>query len=305
MPRARPRGRPSSLTSSRLAGVRMERAAGIRAGIQQGAQLVGAPLGGVLVAALGATAALWIDAASFLVSAGLVLLLVPRPHRDASSEARGRFLAELADGLRFIWRQPARSCRRRHGAADQPHRGAAVGRARRLRARGVRQRRGLRPPRRRPRRRRARRRARIQRVGHRLPRRKTFLVCFSGVPIGYLVLAAQPSLPVALAALALAGFAAGPINPLLFTVQTEIVPGRAPGPGLRRDSCRLPGPRSRSGSCSAASLVAAIGAPATFLVMGVLARGRRRLRVLQSGRSARWTHSGQRGARADEQASPA
>ena len=74
-----------------LAGVRMERASGIRAGIQQGAQLLGAPLGGVLVAGFGATAALWIDAASFLVSAGLVLLLVPRPHRDSSGEAHGRF----------------------------------------------------------------------------------------------------------------------------------------------------------------------------------------------------------------------
>ena len=40
--------------------------------IQQGAQLVGAPLGGILVAGFGATTALWLDAASFLVSAGLV-----------------------------------------------------------------------------------------------------------------------------------------------------------------------------------------------------------------------------------------
>jgi len=52
-----------------LAGVRMERANGIRGAIQQGSWLVGAPLGGILVAAFGATTALWLDAASFLVSA--------------------------------------------------------------------------------------------------------------------------------------------------------------------------------------------------------------------------------------------
>ena len=251
-----------------LARLRMERAAGIRAGIQQGAQLVGAPLGGILVAGLGATAALWIDAASFLVSAGLVLLLVPRPHRDASGEARGRFLAELADGLRFIWRKPlvravvamvllsnlieaplpvvlAVFAREEYGsAADFGILVGVLGGAALAGALGY------------------------SAIGHRLPRRRTFLVCFSGVPIGYLVLAAQPSLPVALAALALSGFVAGPINPLLFTVQSEIVPAELRG--------RVFG-AIRAGAWASIPLgillggvaVAAIGAPATFLVMGV------------------------------------
>ena len=58
----------------------MERASGVRSAIQQCAQLLGAPLGGILVAAFGATAALWIDAASFLVSAALVAFLVPAAH---------------------------------------------------------------------------------------------------------------------------------------------------------------------------------------------------------------------------------
>jgi len=252
-----------------LADVRMERASGIRAGIQQGSQLIGAPLGGVLVAGFGATAALWIDAASFLFSAGLVLLLVPRPHRDASGEPRGRFFAELADGLRFIWRQPlvravvamvvlsnlieaplpvvlAVFAREEYGsAADFGLLVGVLGGAALAGALGY------------------------SAIGHRLPRRRTFLVCFSGVPIGYLVLAAQPSLPVALAALALSGLAAGPINPLLFTVQTEIVPADLRG--------RIFG-AIRAGAWASIPLgillgglaVAAIGAPATFLVMGVL-----------------------------------
>jgi len=250
-----------------LAGVPMERASGLRSGIQRGAQLIGAPLGGVLVAAVGATAALWIDAASFLVSAALVLLLVPRPRHEAGAP-RGRFFAELGDGLRFIWsRRLVRAivamvlltnlieapgtivlavfAREEYGsAADFGVLVGALGGAALAGALGY------------------------SAIGHRLPRRKTFLVCFAGVPIGYLALAAQPSLPVAIAALAFAGFAAGPINPLLFTVQTEIVPaalrGRVFGAVRAAAWAAIP-----LGILLGGALVAAIGAPATFLVMGV------------------------------------
>ena len=251
-----------------LAGVRMERASGIRAGIQQGAQLLGAPLGGVLVAGFGATAALWIDAASFLVSAALVLLLVPRPRHEAQAP-RGRFFAELGEGLRFIWsRRLVRAivlmvllsnlieapgavvlavfARDEYGsAADFGLLVGALGGAALAGALGY------------------------SLVGHRLPRRKTFLVCFAGVPIGYLALAAQPTLPVAIAALVFAGFAAGPINPLLFTVQTEIVPAELRGRvfGAIRAGAWAAIPL---GILLGGLLVSAIGAPATFLVMGVL-----------------------------------
>jgi len=70
-----------------LAGVRMERANGIRGAIQQVSWLVGAPLGGILVAAFGATTALWLDAASFLVSAAPVGLLLPPVRHVAEAEA--------------------------------------------------------------------------------------------------------------------------------------------------------------------------------------------------------------------------
>ena len=251
-----------------LAGVPMERASGLRSGIQQGAQLIGAPLGGVLVAAVGATAALWIDAASFLVSAALVLLLVPRPRHEAQAP-RGRFFAELSEGLRFIWsRRLVRAivlmvllsnlieapgsvvlavfARDEYGsAADFGLLVGALGGAALAGALGY------------------------SLVGHRLPRRKTFLVCFAGVPIGYLALAAQPTLPVAIAALVFAGFAAGPINPLLFTVQTEIVPAELRGRvfGAIRAGAWAAIPL---GILLGGLLVSAIGAPATFLVMGVL-----------------------------------
>jgi MFS family permease len=251
-----------------LAGVPMQRASGLRSGIQQGAQLIGAPLGGVLVAAVGATAALWIDAASFLVSAALVLLLVPRPRREAEAP-RGRFFAELGEGLRFIWsRRLVRAvvvmvllsnlieapgsvvlavfARDEYGsAADFGLLVGALGGAALVGALGY------------------------SLIGHRLPRRKTFLVCFAGVPIGYLALAAQPTLPVAIAALVLAGLAAGPINPLLFTVQTEIVPAELRGRvfGAIRAGAWAAIPL---GILLGGLLVSAIGAPATFLAMGVL-----------------------------------
>ena len=251
-----------------LAGVPMERASGLRSGIQQGAQLIGAPLGGVLVAAVGATAALWIDAASFLVSAALVALLVPSPRHEAQAP-RDRFFAELGEGLRFIWsRRLVRAivlmvllsnlieapgsvvlavfARDEYGsAADFGLLVGALGGAALAGALGY------------------------SLVGHRLPRRKTFLVCFAGVPIGYLALAAQPTLPVAIAALVLAGFAAGPINPLLFTVQTEIVPAELRGRvfGAIRAGAWAAIPL---GILLGGLLVSAIGAPATFLVMGVL-----------------------------------
>src|SRR5918999_921992 len=85
------------------AGMRMERATGIRAGIQQGALLGGGPLGGGLVASFGATNALWLNAASFVVSAALVAAAVPRVVREVDSESPGRFLGDLAEGVRFVW----------------------------------------------------------------------------------------------------------------------------------------------------------------------------------------------------------
>jgi MFS family permease len=252
-----------------LAAVRMERASGVRSGIQQGAQLIGAPLGGVLVAVVGATAALWLDAVSFLVSAALVVVFVPRPQRTPASEQQGRFFEELAEGLRFIWSHRlvravvvmvlltnlieapgpvvlAVFAREEYGsAADFGLLVGVLGGAALAGALGY------------------------SAIGHRLPRRRTFLLCFAGVPVGYLALAAQPALPVAVAALALAGFAAGPINPLLFTVQTEIVPAALRG--------RIFG-AIRAGAWAAIPLgilvggavVAAVGAAATFFAMGVL-----------------------------------
>jgi MFS family permease len=251
------------------AGMPMERASGIRAGIQQGSTLVGAPLGGVLVATLGATGALWLDAASFLFSAALVILFVPRPHAAGEPEEHGRFFAELAEGMRFIWDQRlARAlvamvlltnlieapgsvvltvfAREKYDSATAL--GLMLGILGGTALAGA---------------------LVYSAIGHRLPRRRTFLFCFAFVPVGYLALATQPPLPVALGALAVAGFAAGPINPLLFTVQTEIVPshlrGRVFGAVRAGAWAAIP-----LGILLGSAAVAVAGVGVTFLAMGVL-----------------------------------
>lgn len=252
-----------------LAEARMERASGIRAGIQQSAILVGAPIGGVLVATFGATAALWIDSATFLVSAALVGLLVPKPGVSAEEKERGRFFAELAEGMRFIWRQrvlravvlmvlltnlleapfpvlTSVMAKEEYGSASDLGLmlgvfggGALVGSLA------------------------------YSAVGHRLPRRKTFLWCFTAVPFTYLGLGTLPPLPLALALLAFAGLVAGPINPLLFTVTTEIVPSHLRGRvfGAVRGGAWAAIPL---GTLVGGVLIGAIGVAATFLSIGAL-----------------------------------
>jgi MFS family permease len=254
------------------AGVRLERASGIRGGIQQGAQLVGAPLGGVLVATVGATNALWLNAASFLVSAALVAAFVARPARKESDEADGRFFGELAEGLRFVWNERvlralvltvlvtnlldaplpvvmAVFAESAYGsAADLGLMYGAFGGAALVGS------------------------LVYSWVGHRWPRRLTFLLCFGAIPVMYLVLATLPTLPVAVVALALVGLAVGPLNPLIFTVTAEIVPvelrGRVFGAVRAGAWAAIP-----LGILVGGALVTAIGVGATFLAIGVCYAG--------------------------------
>lgn len=253
-----------------LAGVRMERASGIRSGIQQGSQLLGAPIGGVLIATAGATNALWLDAATFLVSAALIAFFVPRPTHGSAEEEETpkRFFSELAEGLSFIWNRRflraivatvlvtnlldapftvvmAVFAEQEYGsAADLGLMFGVFGGAALVGALAY------------------------SAIGHRLPRRMTFVSCFALIPVMYLVMATLPSLPVALAALAVSGLVAGPINPLLFTLLTEVVPSRLRGRvfGAVRAGAWASIPL---GILLGGIVVGAIGVAATFLAIGV------------------------------------
>lgn len=85
-----------------LARTRLERANAAFEAVQSVSLLLGPPLAGVLIAWLGASNVLWLDAASFAVSAGAVAVAIPAVAAGARRAARGRYFAELARGLRFL-----------------------------------------------------------------------------------------------------------------------------------------------------------------------------------------------------------
>ena len=212
-----------------LAEVRLERASGIRGAIQRGSLLIGAPLGGVLVAAFGATTALWLNAASFLVSAALIAGVVPSARPSREPKTPGRYRTELAEGFVFIRRHrlvraivgtilvtnfldapfgvvmPVFAREAFGGAEDLGLMFGTFGGFALLGSLA------------------------FSAVGHRLPRRRTFACCFFVWAVDYLVLATLPSFAVTLAALAIGGFAVGPINPLLGTLQYKLVPAELRG----------------------------------------------------------------------------
>lgn len=226
------------------ADVPLERAVGAFEATERGARMVGAPVAGLLVAVLGPLDVLAADAATFLVSAALVTALLPRllddQHREhrVSAAASGADAAgapattghgywrELGEGVRFTAREPLLRAivllvlvtnffdaakvtvilpvyadRELNGAValgllvGAAGGGALVGSL----AYGA--------------------------VGHRLPRRATFVCAFTlaGAP-PYLAMAAGLQLAGLLVVVALAGFAAGAINPLITTIGLERVP---------------------------------------------------------------------------------
>ncbi|GLU89324.1 MFS transporter [Agromyces sp. NBRC 114283] len=106
-----------------LARMPIARAAGIQSAVQRTATMLGAATAGALIAFLGPMPALLVDAAGFVISAALVLLFVPRGLRAASAGAgsgsagRAGESGPAADddgagsrgfvaGLRFVARSP-------------------------------------------------------------------------------------------------------------------------------------------------------------------------------------------------------
>jgi MFS family permease len=89
--------------SSRGAGVALERSTSFWTASEHASYVLGAPLAGVLIALTGAPALLWLDAASFVVSAALMLGVVPQPEPTAVPDSYRR---ELLEGLRFVLREP-------------------------------------------------------------------------------------------------------------------------------------------------------------------------------------------------------
>lgn len=216
---------------ARAAGVTLERAVGHFEASQRLSVLIGAPLGGVLVAAAGPMAALVCTAAAFGTAALLAAVLV-RPTDDAAAAATPDVVPTtgywqgIAEGFRFCIRDPffrlvialvlitnlldaARSTTLLPLYAADTLGGAQAlgfvtgtfGGAAFLGS------------------------VAFGYVAHRVPRRITFVVCFvlAGGP-SLLVPALGLGLPWMLAASALSGLAAGALNPILGAVELERIP---------------------------------------------------------------------------------
>lgn len=88
-----------------MAQMPIERATSLIHIIERGARLIGAPLGGLLIALLGTENVLWLDSASFFISAGIIAatIKVQQPVQQQEKEPHGRYFEELRDGLKFIF----------------------------------------------------------------------------------------------------------------------------------------------------------------------------------------------------------
>lgn len=206
-----------------ISGMPPERANAAYQTIQRFSQLLGPLLAGLLIATLGATNVMWIDAGTFLVSALTIVVLLPRS--AASIAARTRYLDDLLEGLQFIrsdrlllWLAglvavlnfldaPISAvimpvfAREAFGGAEALGimfaafgAGAVIG--------GI----------------------VYGAVGHRLPRREVFIGAFVLAGLPFFVLAAAPPLGITVGALFVSGLGAGPLNPILMTVRQKRVP---------------------------------------------------------------------------------
>ena len=207
------------------AGMPAERANSLFQVSQRLSLLLGPAAGGVLIALLGASNVLWVDAATFAVSATAIGLLVPVLRIVREDATWPGYWADLRAGLRFIrddqlllWLAimvatlnfldaPLGSillpvfARTTYGSVE------ALGFLLSLLGAG----------------------AFISAlvfavIGHRLPRRRTYLLAFLVVSLPYSVLTTAPPFPLAAAAMFTMGLASGPINPILMTVRQDRVP---------------------------------------------------------------------------------
>jgi MFS family permease len=263
------------------AGLSVARATGIHSAVSRSAAMVGAAVAAVCVLWLGPLNALLLDAATFAVSALLLWLGVPR-HADAGPAApeagttvlptgwRG-YWADFAAGIRFLNQRPllrnlvlmivVTNCLDSAGitvlmpayASTVGADGAIFGVMVAVFSLGALTGAAL-----------------FTWLGPRLPRRPVLVVSFllAGAP-PYLAMAAAVPVPVLLVVLALAGLAAGSINPLITTVLYERVPrelrARVLGAMTTGVSVGLP-----VGSLGAGLAVTAAGLAPVLLAVGVV-----------------------------------
>lgn len=213
------------------AGMRLERANAIASSIQRLSTLVGPPAAGLLIVVMGASNVLWLNAGTFLISAILVTLFIPYVQREADeSESSGGYFRDLLDTFHYI-----RSDRLMFSLvvavgvtnflealtvvvwpvlAERVYGGSAFALGLILAGTGA----GA-----------LMSAIAFGAIGHRLPRRATFIGGFitAAVPLGFIAL--FPLLPILVGLRIIQGIGAGPLNPILDTVFQERVPANMRG----------------------------------------------------------------------------
>jgi MFS family permease len=274
------------------AGMGIERANSVFQGIQFASLLLGPPLAGLLISLFAPGNVLWIDAATFVVSATLVAALVPTPAPRSGVRRAGRYLAELAEGLAFIRRDRlvvwmfgigvvANSLAVPLFAVVLPFfakeaYGSAVDLGLMLGGFGSGALAGT---------------VLYGIFGGRLPRRATLVSAISLLGVPFWVLVATPPLGVAIGALFMAGLALGPPNPLTYSVLQERTPpwmlGRVLGAGV---SLSMVGAPAGMVLCGYALEILGlrptlVGISACYLAVGLLALLSPALHELDKARS--------------------
>ncbi|MDP9066943.1 MAG: MFS transporter [Actinomycetota bacterium] len=82
----------------------IDRAASLHDAMSRASSLAGPPIAGLLIAAVGAQNVLWVDAATFLVSAVLVSTGVRRDRAAGEKEGGAPYLHSLREGVTFVLR---------------------------------------------------------------------------------------------------------------------------------------------------------------------------------------------------------
>jgi len=219
-----------------LARMPIARAAGIQSAVQRTASMLGAATAGALIAFLGPMPALFVDAAGFVISAALVLLFVPRGLRPgAAGAADGPEAGAAPDeagsrgfvaGLRFVAHSPLlrsivllvtltnaidaagltvlKPLYATEVLGDPALLGFMVGCFAGGALLGS---------------------AVFAAVGHRWSGRVLFAACFMlAGTVPYAAMALHAPAPVLLPVLAVSGFAAGAINPMIATAMYGLIP---------------------------------------------------------------------------------
>jgi len=88
-----------------MAHMPIERATSLIHIIERSSRLIGAPLSGLLISWMGTENVLWLDAASFFISAGIigVAINIQEPIHQEEQKSEGNYFNELREGLRFIY----------------------------------------------------------------------------------------------------------------------------------------------------------------------------------------------------------